>query len=179
MRKNTKNSGGFTLIELIVYVATISVVIGAVVVFAVWATRLGAKIKINYAVSNNARRAMETMVYEIKKSYSVYTPTCVFDNPLGQLSLEQIATSTPGETTTFVDFFRCGNSLCFKKETSTTPQALTNSQVKISNLTFTHLINASSSSIQINLGMESSIPNPDPSYDSTINLTSTATLSPY
>jgi type II secretory pathway pseudopilin PulG len=173
-----KINNGFTLIELIVYVAAVSIVIGAIIIFAIWATRLGTKIKINYAISNNARRAMETMVYEIKKSRSAYTPTSIFATNPGQLSLQQVATTTPGEITTYVDFFKCGDGLCLKKE-GAEPQALTSSQVKITNLIFTQILNASTTSIQINLGVKSTLYSSDPRYETSINLISTATLPPY
>lgn len=176
---NFKNRRGFSLIELVVYVGVITILTSAIVLFAMWTIQVAAKIKINYALTNNARRAMEIMTYEIKKSKSIYTPTSIFGASPGHLSLEQTATSSPQETTTFIDFFLCGQNLCEKKE-GQNPVALTNDQVKITNLSFTQLSNSSTApSVQISFRLESANLSNRPEYNGFIELTNAATLRPY
>ena len=163
---------------MLVYVALLVVMVTAVVIFAFWTIQAGAKIKTNYELADNARRAMDILTYEIKKSKSVYTPASIFDVNPGQLSLEQTASSTT-ETLAYVDFFKCGNSLCLKRE-GDSPVALTNNRVKITNLTFSQLLNSSTTpSIQIVLRVESSAVSTDPEYTGALEATSTATLRAY
>ncbi len=178
-RGRAKFRTGFTLIEMIIYVALVTTVISVIVGFAFWAIQVGSKVKINYEVTDNARRAMETMVFEIKKSKSIYTPTAIFDVSPGQISLEQIATTTPGEVMTFVDFFKCADSLCLKRE-GQDPVKITTAQVKIVNLSFSPLLNSTTTpSVQINLQVDSVSSSSRPEYFSSINLTTTAALRSY
>jgi len=170
---------GFTLIEMVIYIAIVTVVVGIVVMFGFAAIRTGAKVKTNAEVLDNSRRAMETIIYEIKKSRSVYTPTSAFDTDPGQLSLEQATTTPVDETATFVDFFKCGDSLCLRREGSN-PMNLTNDRVKVIGLVFTQLSNSSSRpSVQIRLRLESVNASLVPDYSSSIDLTSTAILRGY
>ena len=96
---------GFTLLEMLIYVALVATVMSSVVFFGIWVIQVGVKSRINSEVMGNARSAMETMVYEIKKSQSVYAPTSVFDSSLGQLSLEQTKDAGSDESSGFIDFF--------------------------------------------------------------------------
>jgi len=178
-RKNQKILTGFTLIELVVYSGLVVILISAIVFFAIWAIQAAAKVKLSYALTNNARRAMEVMTYEIKKSRSIYGPASSFGTSRGQISLEQTATSTAKETTVFLDFFQCGNSLCEKRE-GEAPVALTNDQIKITNLMFTQLLNSSSTpSVQINLRLEPASVSAQPAGNDSLELISTATLRPF
>lgn len=171
---------GFTLIEMVVYVSVCSIILGSLAFFAFWALRAGAKAKMEQEVLNNGRRAMEIMIYEIKKSESVYPPTSVFDSNPGQLSLEQKTSSLPQESETFSDFFRCGQVLCFKRE-SQEPIALTSANVNLTNLQFSKLSNsATATSIQIKIELESSSDLwGQPETKSKIRLQNTANLNVY
>lgn len=175
-----KTVHGFTLIEMIIYVALMAIVISLIVGFAFWAIQVGAKATINYEVADNARRAMETMVFEIKRAKSIYTPTAIFDVSPGQISLEQIATTTPDEVTTFVDFFKCADSLCLKREGQDSVK-ITTAQVKLVNLSFSPLLNSTTTpSVQINLQVDSAVSSSSrPEYFSSIELTTTVALRAY
>jgi len=171
------SKNGFSLIELLLYVAVISVVISAIVGFGSWAIQVGTKTKVNSEVVNNARLAMDTMVYEIKKAYSVYTPTSVFDTHPGQLSLEQLNVTTT-ESSSFVDFFLCGQALCLKRE-GALAITITNSQVRITNLIFKQLLNSTSApSIQIMFSV-SSLASSRPEATASLDLIGTANLRSY
>ncbi|MDO8436167.1 MAG: type II secretion system protein, partial [bacterium] len=75
---------GFTLMEILVYIAVLAIIISAVLAFLSWAVKSNTKIKAMREVSDNANRAMELMAYEIREAKSVYTPTATST----QLSLE-------------------------------------------------------------------------------------------
>jgi len=113
--KKIQFNQGFSLIELLLYVAIITIVISAIVGFGSWAIQVGTKTKVNSEVVNNARLAMDTMVYEIKKAHSVYTPTSVFNVHPGQLSLEQLNATTT-ESSSFVDFFLCDQAIVLREK---------------------------------------------------------------
>ena len=157
-RRSTPNFGlawGFTLMEIVVYVGVFSIILGSLAFFAFWALRAGAKAKTETEVLNSGRRAMEIMTYEIKKSKSVYDPASIFDSGAGQLSLEQETSLLPQENRTFVDFFRCGQALCLKRE-SQSLVALTSANVNLTNLNFSKISNsATSTSVQIKINLES------------------------
>lgn len=175
---NKKISAGFTLLEMLIYVALVSIVVSSLVLFGLWAIQVGAKTKANSEVLGNARRAMETMVYEIKKSQSVYAPSSIFDAHPGQLSLEQTNPDGSTEPSGFIDFFLCNQSLCLKREKAN-PVAITNNSVHVTSLIFNQRLNsASSPSIKITLQITSAS-STRPEDITSINLTTTANLRSY
>ena len=175
---NKKISAGFTLLEMLIYVALVSIVVSAIVLFGLWAIQVGAKTKANSEVLGNARRAMETMVYEIRKSQSVYAPSSIFDANPGQLSLEQTNPDGSTEPSGFIDFFLCDQALCLKREKAN-PVALTNNSVRVTSLIFNQRLNsASSPSIKITLQI-SSASSTRPEDVTSIDLTTAANLRSY
>jgi len=171
----TRKTAGFTLMEMLLYVGLVIIVVSSIVIFGRWAIQTGSKIKSGLDVMDNARRAMEIMAYEIKTSRSVYTPTSIFDANFGQLSLEQLAINA-SETTTFTDFFKCGDWLCLKRDGAGVI-VLTNDRIKVTKLIFHRLLNSDrQSSIQIELGVESV---GEGTYGSAIELITTANLRAY
>ena len=166
---------GFTLTEVLVYVAVLSIIISAVSGFLIWTVRSNTKAKVMRETQDNARRAMEIMTYEIKEAKSVYTPTTTSN----QLCLETTHNLPEGEKTTYIDFYLCEDRLCLKKE-SQSPIALTSDRVKVSNLVFTQIATASPiPSIQIDLQINYKSPANRPEYQAELNLKSTASLRSY
>ncbi|GAI83820.1 unnamed protein product, partial [marine sediment metagenome] len=123
-------------------------------------------------VTNNARRVLEIMNYEIKGASSVYTPT----TDSAQLSLETRKYLPEGEETAYIDFFLCGQQLCWRKE-SQDPVVLTTNNVEVSNLIFTQVGEAPS--IQINLTVDYKNPENRTEYQASISLTSVASHRSY
>ncbi len=176
-------ASGFSLLEMLIYVALVATIISSVVFFGIWLIQASAKSRVSSEVLGNARSAMETMVYEIRKSQSVYTPTSIFldltsASTPGQLSLEQTVAAGSDETTTFIDFFICGQALCLKREKAS-PIALTDDSVKVTSLLFSQRLNSiNSPSIQIKLRVES-LSSARPEYTDSIDLQTTANLRSY
>ncbi len=160
---------GFTLMEILVYLAVLTVIFLSVLSFLTWSTKSGNKARAIREVTDNARRAMEIMTYEIREAKSIYTPTSTST----QLSLETSHYLPAGEILTFIDFYLCGeatSTLCLKKE-SEPPIAITTDRVKVSNLEFLQIA-TTTPSIQINLKV-------DCQGQASIDLTSTASLRSY
>lgn len=169
--ESKKYQRSFTLMEILIYIAVLAIIILAVSAFLTWAIKSNAKTKAMRETSDNAQRAMEIMVYEIKEAKSIYTPTSTST----QLSLETNRYLSEGETLSFIDFYICETTiLCFKKE-SESPAALTSDRVEVNNLEFI-LIATTTPSVQINLGINFKNPQNRPEYQASINLISTASL---
>lgn len=144
----------FTLIETLVYVAILAIIISAVSSYFLWAIHSNAKTKAMRETLDNARRAMEIITYEIKESESIYVPTSVFGSHPGQISLETRKYLPEGEVITYIDFFLCGDRICFKKE-SQNAITLTSDRVKVSKLEFNQIAtNSLIPSVQIDLKVD-------------------------
>ncbi len=161
---------GFSLIEILVYMAIFAVVFLAISSFLIWIIKGNIKNKVMREVLDNGRRAMEMMTYEIKEAKGVYSSTTI----LNQLSLEIKKYLAEGEYTSYIDFYICDKQICLKKE-SQDSIAITSDRVEVDNLSFT-LIGEKQSSVQINLKISFKNPTDRPEYRASIDLTSTASL---
>jgi len=168
------NNKGFTLMEVLVYVAVLTIIILAVSSFFLWAIRSNTKTKALRETLDNTRRVMEIMTYEIKEAKSIYTPTTTST----QLSLETTHYSPEGEKTSYIDFYLCDTQLCLKKE-SQDPITLTSDSVEINNLLFRRIVSGESPSIQIDLTINYKNPANRPEYQASVHLTSTTSLRDY
>ena len=171
------NKQGFTLIELIIYIATFAIIIVLLVTFVFNLMSVQAKIKVSKEVTENSQRAMEIMLWHIKHSQGVYISTSSFDSHPGQLSLKTTQNTPEGETTTYFDFYLDNNNrLCLKQEESeVTP--LTSERIEVNNLTFNHLIDSDNNqSIRIELSAVYKDSRGKTIYQATSTLISTANL---
>lgn len=174
-----KNLKGFTLIELLVSVGISAVIISAIVYFVSWGIKMNIKIRVNQEVIKNAEPAMEQIIFEIRHAQNIYTPTSNLGSHPGQLSLKSALNIPQGETYAYVDFYLEDEKLYLKRE-GENPQALTSEKVKVTNLVFKHLnSDISSSSIQVELGLEYKSPSLRPEWQAQISLTSSAGLRSY
>ena len=139
-----KNSKGFSLMELLVYLSIMSFLLVSIVSFVMWMNNYSLQAKASSETLENARTALDVISYEIRGSKGVYMPT----TSDSQLSLETTHYLPDNENSTFIDFFLCGAAVCLKKE-SQKPIALTPDSVDVTNLSFTQIDNNSSSFIHI------------------------------
>ena len=174
-KKTTKIGAGFTLIETLVYIGILIIVVGVVFSFLIWCVHSSTKVKVAREVSDNARRAMEIVVYEIKEARTIYTPTSTST----QLSLKTLHYLPAGEDTTYIDFYICGTQLCLKKESQDHPIALTSDGVEVSKLVFTRVVTDQIPSVQIELKIDYKNPNNRLEYQASVDLKSTASLRNY
>ena len=175
---NRKSSKGFTLIEMLVYIVIFVIIISVIVSLFLWLVRSYNKNQTMRETLDNANRIMETMTHEIKAASSIYAPTSVFDDPAGQLSLETARHLPIEETTSYIDFYLCGTSFCFKKE-SQSQTILTSDKVEVSNLVFTEINSGVAPTIQIDLTVDYLNPSSRPEYQASTTLTSTVGLRVY
>ncbi|MDO8663526.1 MAG: type II secretion system protein [Candidatus Wildermuthbacteria bacterium] len=181
IRMQTSNGakGGFTLIEILVYVAVLVILILAISYFLLWTIRSNVKSAATRETADNATAILEKMAYEIKEASSIYTPTSIFSATSGQLSLETTKYLPSGESASYIDFYVCGKSVCLKKE-GEAPIALTSSRVKVNKLEFFQISTTSTApSVQIGLGVSYDVKTAKPEYQASFNTTSTVSLRSY
>lgn len=121
----------FTLIEMLVFLAVFTLLMGAVAAFLLWTIRANVKSRAAREAMENARRTFEAVTYEIRSARTLYTPTMT----LSQISLETAIAAPAGEATTYVDVYRCGSRVCLKRE-GAAPVALTAETVEVTNMAF-------------------------------------------
>lgn len=168
-----KSRKGFTLVELLVYIAIFAILIVAITLFAIAFIKTATRSRIKNEVTLGAYSVMKTMVYEIKRANKVYIPTSVFDSHPGQISLETSQELPSGEETTYLDFYLDSDNRLYIKRESQDAQILISENLKVTNLEFKHL-GSSSESVQINLILEYDTPASE--YQYSYNLTSSASI---
>lgn len=169
-----KKQAGFTLIEIMAFLAIFSFVVLAVISFFMWTSRSYYKINASQEVLANVSRAMNVITNEIKLANDVYAPTTASD----QLSLVTNNEVPAGENSTFVDIFNCGGRICFKRE-GQAPVAITSNEVVVENLSFTQIATSSIASIEIVIGLKYNTNSTRADYQSSMQANSVASLRDY
>ena len=174
LKKTTKENAGFTMIELLISFSLFFIILLAFSSLIFLMSNLNVKTRANRETLDAARGAMEIITYEIKGARSIYTPTTTAN----QLSLNTSRYVSVGESDTFVDFFLCGSTVCFKKEFQN-PVSLISNSVQVTNLQFSQVLNGTVPSVKITLTVNYVNPNNNPNSSASVTLTSTASLRNY
>ncbi|MDP3056929.1 MAG: prepilin-type N-terminal cleavage/methylation domain-containing protein [bacterium] len=180
--KNTlkilKNKKGYTLVEMLIYVALLGVItvviVGVFFVISRTNSRIVSLIEINF----NAYSAMERMIYEVSNANNIYLPTSNFTNynynaaKGRQFSLVTKQAVSANESIAYFDFY-LENDTIFMKQDGVAPVALTSENVKVESVNFYYYKNGTRESIKIDFTVKSgNVLNPD----SKINLITTIAL---
>lgn len=165
-------SRGFTIIEVIAYVAVLGIIGTSLSSVFLWGVKTYTKSQVMQETTWNAKRALDVMVQEVREAEAVYSPTT--SGP--QLSLETSRYAASGHATSFIDFFLCEEKLCLKKE-SQDPVVLTSNNVRITQLNFQEVKTSPAvSSVQIALTVEYKNPNNRSELISSVELSSVASI---
>lgn len=121
----TKN--GFTFIELILYIAVISIILTALVPFAWNTIETSIKSSVQQEVTANARYISERIAYEIRNASDI--------NSVSATAIS-LATTTPATNPTVIDL--SGGNIRIKQGNGSTVQ-LNSTNTVITSLTFTDL----------------------------------------
>ncbi len=164
---------GFTLIELLLYIGILGVVILGLSSLLYWVIITRARIEATERVTSSARLTLDRIVKETRNSQGIYTPTT---DP-NQLSLETRKGVPAGETSTYIDFYQCGQALCLKKEFEA-PVLLTGENIVVDNFSIEQ-VTGSPNSVAISLTLSHENPNNKREFDVSVNLDSTVSLRRY
>ncbi len=173
-----KRKNGYTLVELLVYIALLGVI--SLVIIGVFMTisRASSKANVLIEINSNSYSAMERMIYEIKNASYVYTPTSNFINynynsgKPSQLSLATPLDLSANETSGYIDFYLENNTIFLKKD-GVNPIALTSDSILVQSLSFSYFKNDKRESVKIDFTAHSTNAlNPNAS----IHLVTTAAL---
>ncbi len=141
---------GFTLIEMIVYVALVGIIFIVLFNIIFFIIKANNKIIALSRVNSNAHSAMERMTYEIINSNYVYLPTSNFSSNNAQMSLATKVGASSNEEITFIDFYVENNTI-FLKEEGLGSIAITSQDVLVSDMEFLYYKNDSRESITIDM----------------------------
>lgn len=126
---------GFTIIEMLIYTAVVSIVAGVLTITVASNLKTYGKAEARQNVFVNANDALTLITGEVKYAKSVYTPTSVFNSLNGQLSLETTLNAPAGESAAFVDYYLDGGRIYEKRE-GQTAISLTSDRVLVTSLLF-------------------------------------------
>ncbi len=163
---------GFTIIEVIAYVAVLGIIGTSFSAVFLWGVKTYTKSQVMQETTWNAKRAMDAIVQEVRGAEDIYSPTTSGT----QLSLETTNYTTPGHPTSFIDFFLCEEKLCFKRELQSAV-VLTSNNVRVTQLSFQEVKTGSAiSSVQVVLQAAYKNPNNRPELGSLVELNSVASM---
>ena len=94
---STIRARGFTIIEMLIYVGIAGVVMTAITSLLMDNLKAYDKSVAQQNVFQNVNGVLRAITDEIRYAKSVYTPTSVFDNDAGQLSVETLLNVPTGE----------------------------------------------------------------------------------
>lgn len=173
IQKNKQQVWGFTLIEIVIYIAFFSILTIAAInsIFNILTAYQKGQFK--KSAINEANYALKTMLSEIEQSRKIYTQTSSFGTAAGQLSLETIQNIPIDETYGFEDIYLDNGKIWIKREKQNAV-ALTSDKNLVTNLNFIHLdAGTNYESVKITIDIESREGKPE--TKARVNLTSTAT----
>jgi prepilin-type N-terminal cleavage/methylation domain-containing protein len=160
VNKNFKNifngRKGFTLVEMLVYIAVLSIISGAVITMIAGLMVTFNKARVKKDIMSDADIILRSITSEVKYGNLIYSPTSIFDSSSGQLSINTALNATSSEAFTYVDFYLDNGRVYVKKEGSD-DLPLNSERTKVTELKFTDLTPDSSlfNSIRIKLTLES------------------------
>jgi len=141
VRVKKKFLTGFTLLEVVVYVALLGVLSVFVVNSFMQVVNLYARARAEREALANARGMLEIIVKNVAQAQEVYTPTSRFNIDAGQLSLVTNATSTLGHTTSYIDIWTDGGAAMIRSEGAGNV-TLSAGSVRVTKLYFERIVQA-------------------------------------
>lgn len=157
-----KNNSGFTLVEMLIYVALFGLIVGMIFNMMLLVYGMNKKITSYSGVTADAQSAMERIVYEVTNAEYFYLPTSNFANynyvasKSGQLSIATEKYATANDSIIFMDFYVESGTL-FLKMDGYDPVPLTSSNVNVSGFSLDYFKNGKRESVRINLVAQSAI----------------------
>jgi type II secretory pathway pseudopilin PulG len=151
MKSNFKEKKGFTLIEMLLYIAILVFLLIVIINLLFNIVRSQKNFASSRSIENSSGFALERLAREIKEADSVNTGSSVFNSSPGTLTLN--STDINGTART-VQFYISSSTLHIK-ENGVDKGPLTQSDTRITNLVFYNLVTTNSKAIKTNFTIES------------------------
>ena len=142
---------GFTLIEMLVYIAILSIATAIALSSVIAFSDSFINFKISRNITTAALTSMERMTRDIRSANSIDTGSSTFDAHPGRL------TFLTGEVSTTVVEFYIDNGVLKVKEDGVEIGALTRSEIVVTNLVFRQLDSGISKAVRIEITLESTV----------------------
>lgn len=142
-----KNLGGFTLVEMLVYVAILAVIFVLAINITLAMMRAFTDIRVSRDINNAATVALERITRETRAAYDIDGAQSTFGTHPGRLTL---LTKDAAGSNTSVEFFVSGSTLRIK-EGGVDRGALTPQRVVVDNLVFYSLTGVRSKAVKIEM----------------------------
>ncbi|MFH1089110.1 MAG: prepilin-type N-terminal cleavage/methylation domain-containing protein [Candidatus Uhrbacteria bacterium] len=130
MVKHQKNNRGFTLIEMIIYIAIIGVIISGFVSYSLSLSSVRSKNHSMVAVQANGRVALEVITEKVHGAQAILTP-------VAGVSSNQLILDMPGANPDIT--FLVTDGVLTMQETGSSAVVITDNLTSVSNLLFTNL----------------------------------------
>lgn len=170
-----KFSRGFTMVEILAYIAIVGTLMAIISVFLLESLKLYARSRALRETFYNGKIALDAISNEIKLAKSIYTPS----TSSSQLSLELAGTPETGEAVSFVDFFLCQSALCVKRE-GTAAVPVTSDTVEVTSLLVQPVgVAGVVSSAHIDVQLRYKNPQNKPELDSSVLMSTVAAIRSY
>lgn len=155
-----KNTEGFTLIEMLIYISLFGIIMGMIFNMILLVYGMNRKITSYSGVTADAQSAMERLTYEVTNSQYFYLPTSNFLNynhnasKGGQLSVATGNYATANDSVSFIDFYVESGTL-FLKMDGYDPVPLTSSNVTVSAFDLDYFKNGKRESVRVDMKVRS------------------------
>ncbi len=151
-RRPAYTSGGYSLVEIIIYMA-LFVTLSTVLVGSLFGmTKTYKDARVTNDLVDSAHLSMDRMVQEIRNANGIDMTTSLFGTSPGVLKLD--TTESDGTPKT-VQFDLSGNALEITDSSDGAPSALTGSQVGVTSLVFRNIVTAHGSAVRIEISIAS------------------------
>ena len=162
--KNRKENSGFSLVEMIIYVALLAVLVGAVTWSIASILHSYNRMKDERSVENSAVASMDRMIKEIRNSKSIDLAHSATSTANGYLTLNDFDSS--GNPTTIKFYLQ--NNRIYVDQGGVQLGPLTLENTTVPSLVFRYFTNASSTGVKVEMAIQASTTPVDYFYDSAI-----------
>ena len=153
MKNNMQYKQGFSLVEMLIYVAILSLIVSALVLTATSLLRTLAYMQTTSDITEAATVAIERITREIRFADAVNTGASTLGTHPGTLVMSSI---DENDNPTTVTISVSGGRIMFA-EGSEAAAPLTHAGITISNLTFTHFTSTETEAVRVELTVEKNL----------------------
>ncbi len=147
--RSTHKRAGYTLIEMIIYVAVLSLLASVLFASIIMVIQSFARVRAVRDLAESGRGALERVTYEIRRASAINDAGSVFNNPAGQLQLA--TTNDAGEATTITFGLSAGNLTL--QEGVSAPVNLLSGHISVSSFTLAKWATSTAGAVKVELAL--------------------------